>query len=355
MQKKQFLDLRLDDMVTITLLAVCIIASMAFVVKYKNHVPCTDFNIQTSSRQIIAGAAVRFETNAKGFRRLKWDFGDQQNAVSELSSVFHAFERPGSYTVALSVDGRCTQYINLVVIAAPEIVDSSLMAEIVMPDSVEINVPITIKDTSKRATSWKWINAETNEVIGNTREFQYTFNSTGRMSIIAIINNNFKVPAIKRINITPKKIVEKLQIQPIVKDIPDEPITPPIGDQQKDKENTEKDSIVQIKQPPKETVKPVFTGFDFAALTRSAVGGKRSQSDFITHFCNANPNTMVNLNGRVIPFGEFYKKIADLKKGDKANLELTCTLFKSPEGCVERIEVIGAKRTGVLRMHWVPL
>lgn len=114
MQKKPFLDLRLNDMVTTTLLAVCMIASMAVVVKYKNHIPLTNFKIQTSSGQIITEAAVRFETNAKGFGRLRCDFGDAQNAASELNSVFHSFERPGRYTVVLSVDGRCTQYMNLI-------------------------------------------------------------------------------------------------------------------------------------------------------------------------------------------------------------------------------------------------
>src|SRR5205823_4620391 len=114
METKQSLVSRLDENVIITMLAVSVLATIVFAFRYKNYEPCRPFNIRTVAAHYQTGEVIRFETDARAFQRLQWNFGDNQNNETRIASAVHAFDQPGNYTIALSTDNLCTQYKTVV-------------------------------------------------------------------------------------------------------------------------------------------------------------------------------------------------------------------------------------------------
>lgn len=354
MQKKQFMVFRLDDNVIITLLAVCILASLAFVVRFKNYKPCADFMVKTVGTDLRVGTIVRFETDARDFKRLHWDFGDNQRSVTEVGSVMHSFDAPGDYTITLIADGKCTEYKTITVYNAPEIVDSTLIAKVVMPTTAEVDVPVLFKDTSSRASSWEWRFGETANIDGNLRNQYYTYKTPGWKTISVVINGNLRTPLVRKIFVTPKAPAEQPRAAantpgPVIRPrVNDNPETAPLPQQLNPATPAQP---VQAQTPEPTVTYPDVAAADFNQMLRNSAGGKRPISTFSKYFCEGNMNTTVILNGKATTFQQFFAKVAAVKKGDK--LSLTTTLYKNKQNnCVNKIDVIGKVKTGMLGMSW---
>ncbi len=353
MQKKQFMVFRLDDNVIITLLAVCILASLAFVVRFKNYKPCSEFSIKTVGSSLRVGTIVRFETDVRNFKQLQWDFGDNQQSVTEVASAMHAFDAPGNYTIMLVADGKCSEYKTITVYEAPEIIDSSLVAKVVMPATATVDVPVLFTDTSARASSWEWRFGETANVDGTLRNQYYTYKTPGWKTISVVINGNMKTPLVRKIFVNPKAAAEAPRVAgasgPVIRPrVNDDPHTAPLPEQL--------NPAPQQQQPQPQTPEPTVmypdvAAADFNQMLRNSAGGKRPISTFSKYFCEGNLNTTVILNGKATTFQQFFEKVATVKKGDK--LSLTTTLYKSKQNnCVNKIDIIGKVKTGMLGMSW---
>lgn len=354
MQKKQFMVFRLDDNVIITLLAVCILASLAFVVRFKNYKPCTDFTIKTVGSALRVGTIVRLETDVRDFKRLHWDFGDNQQSVTEVGSVMHSYDAPGDYTIMLIADGKCTEYKTITIIAAPEIVDSTLIAKVVMPATAEVDVPVLFTDTSSRATSWEWRFGETATVDGTLRNQYYTYKTPGWKTISVVINGNMKTPLVRKIFVNPKAAPELPRAAagapgPVIRPrVNEDPQTAPLPEQLNPNPRPQNPKP-QVPEPV--VMYPDVAAADFNQMLRNSAGGKRPISAFSKYFCEGNMNTTVILNGKATTFQQFFAKVAAVKKGDK--LSLTTTLYKNKQNnCINKIDVIGKVKTGMLGMSW---
>lgn len=356
MQKTQFMAFRLDDNVVITLLAVAIIASMAFVVRYKSYKPCSDFDITSVGSRLTAGSTIRFETNAKDFKRLEWNFGDNQQSVTEVGSVIHSFDSPGDYTIAVTLDGgRCVEFRTVRVEAAPEVVDATLIAKAVIPESVEVGVPFMVKDTSNRSQTWAWRFGETADVDGNTRETSYAYKTEGWKTISVVINGNEKTPLVRKIFVNPRRETAT----PAIAAIPGprtsrggglsgHPNTAPLNEQLNP---TPQQQAAPTPAPAPEKKYPNIVVADFNQMLMSSAGGRRGAGEFAKYFCDENLNTTVILNGKATTFQQFFAKVAGVKKEDK--LRLTTTLHKNGQSnCIQKIDVIGKVKAGVLGMSW---
>ncbi|MBO9620614.1 MAG: PKD domain-containing protein [Niabella sp.] len=349
MQKKQFMVFRLDDNVIITLLAVCTLASMAFIVRYRSYKPCKDFSINTVGTILTVGHIVRFETDAKDFKRLSWDFGDNQKSETEVASALHSFDDPGNYTIALLADGKCVEYKTITVVAAPEVIDSSLVAKVVMPATAIVGAPVLFKDTSSKASSWEWRFGETAVVDGVLRNQVYTFTTPGIKTISVVINGNYKTPLVRKIYVSPKEErnipVAVAQPRPRVNERPNtDPLTQQINPQPQQQPQ-------EAPPPPPTPSYPDVAPADLNQMFRNAAGGGKPISDFAKYFCDGNLNTTVILNGKSVSFQQFYNKVAAVKRGDK--LTFTTTVFKNRQtNCINKLEIIGKVKAGMFNMSW---
>lgn len=348
MQKKQYMVFRLDDNVIITLLAVCIVASLAFVIRYKNYKPCTDFDIDISGTSFQTGTLIRFSTNVKDFKRLEWNFGDnqQQRVFTETASSMHSYDAPGQYVITLIKDGRCYGYKTITIEEAPEIVDSTVLPVIKMPDSAYVGDPVTFEEISQKARSWDWRYGDANSLNSSAQRFFTTrFMTEGVKTISVTINGSAKA-VIRRLVVLPKK-PSSLPLGPPrpLRGEAGGPLPPPILPQGVD---TAKKAPVT---DPVVTPEKKYPGWDpatFNQMMRASTGGKGRATDYQKYFCDNNINTTVILNGNAVTFQEFFEKVKAVKKAD--DLSLHTQIFTNPStNCVVKISVIAKVKAGLLK------
>ena len=116
--------------------------------------PASDFNFQ---QDVCNPLTVQFSGTGTNLLDPTWDFGDGTLYAGSLNPV-HNYANPGNYTVKYSVqNGNCKD-----VITKPVSVNTttgtpcSATAQFTTPDTVCLNTPVTITNTSINATSYYW-------------------------------------------------------------------------------------------------------------------------------------------------------------------------------------------------------
>lgn len=348
MQKKQFMVFRLDDNVIITLLAVCVIASLAFVVRYSNYKPCGPFNINTIGNTFNTGSIIRFETDVKDFKELEWDFGDNQTDLTTVSSSIHSYDYPGEYVITLSVDGRCTQYKTIFVRLAPKVVDSTLVPRVVIPENTEVGKPTSFADTTRNAVSWEWRFGETANVDAISKNPVYVYRTPGWKTISLVINGNINNALIRKIFVNPAKVENKTDKEagrrppPII--VQRKPETDPLADQLKEEKNAEPKATEPAKAPE-------ISVAEFKQMLYGVAGGSQNAGSFAKYFCDGNLNTYTNLNGEPATFNQFCARLAKLKKASDIR-NMTVTLKKNQEtNCITAVDVIVKVKSGLFKLN----
>lgn len=308
LQKKQTLAVRLDENVILVMLAAAVLAVIIMLIRYKNYSPCVPFNLTSRAGNYYTGEVVRFETNALKYRLLHWDFGDNQSNETSVSSAVHAYDQPGEYTVALTMNGECTEYKTIYISRAPVVVDSLLLPKFTFPQSAEVGKPVQFADTTHGAEHWEWRFGETAGIDATASNPTYVYRTPGLKTISLVINNNPLQLAVGKIyvNPAPPPPVKKQSSgggMPVIV-IQDKPTSAPLTD--------------QLPAPPAEEVKraPEISKEDFEQMLRQVAGNFKKADNFSPYLCN-NLNIQVSLNGTEITFNELCNKLSSLKNEKK--------------------------------------
>lgn len=325
MDTKQSIASRLDENVIITMLIVSVLAIITFAFRYKNYEPCIPFAIRTNSATYHTGEPIRFETDARGFERLQWGFGDNQNNETRIASAVHAYDQAGEYTITLSKDNECTQYKTIVITAARKVVDPVLIPTFTYPQSAEVGKPVSFQDTTKGASQWEWRFGETATIDATSNNPTYVYTTPGLKTVSLVLNNDPKQLGVAKIYVNPaapKPSATKSNGgggggRPIIV-IADRPQSDPLGQQ-----NPAVEPVPNVQDITKE---------QFEAELRMVADKQRTVVNFLPYLCG-NPNVQVSLNGKEITFTELCNELAKLKSSKKIKT-LNAQMVKNERHCI---------------------
>lgn len=104
--------------------------------------PEVDVDYPTGSMSFTAGdkyapSTYKFEANAKNFTSVRWDFGD--GTIGEGENISHTFQKPGSYSIRLTVfgDGQVYEESQTISIKAKSGIDN--ISNVITPNGDRIN------------------------------------------------------------------------------------------------------------------------------------------------------------------------------------------------------------------------
>ncbi len=115
---------------------------------------------------------INFESNAKNYNSVKWDFGDGTTAVGP--NVSHDYNRPGNYTVIMKVygDGKVYEESKIVEIKTKSSIDN--IPNVITPDNDRINDLFTVKTTEIKTFFISISDTQGNVVFeSNDKDFEW--------------------------------------------------------------------------------------------------------------------------------------------------------------------------------------
>jgi hypothetical protein len=339
METKQSVVSRLDENVIITMLAVSVLAVIIFAFRYKNYEPCRPFSIRTNAAHYHTGEVIRFETDARSFGKLQWNFGDNQNNETRIASAVHAYDQAGEYTVALSSDGKCTQYKTLLITPAPKVVNPLLIPTFAYPQSAEVGKPVSFLDTTTGARSWEWRFGETATVDATTSNPTYTYTSPGLKTVSLVVNGDPQQMAVAKVFVNPappKPLPNNNKGgggggRPIIV-IADRPQNNPLDQQN----NPKVEPLPEVPDITKEQIEKEL---------RLVADKQRTVQSFLPYLCG-NTNIQVSLNGSETTFADLCNKLAELKNSKKIK-ELNVQMVKNERHCIVALVVYLKKRENI--------
>lgn len=316
-KNKYILNNRVDDRAIIAMIIPAVFSLVIMAWRSTNHTVCLPFSITARSAHYYTGEVVRFESNIQQFQALHWDFGDEQGNDTKISSAVHSYDRPGDYTVALTVNEECTEYLRVTIGAAPRIENPRLAVTFVAPQSAEVGKPVLFSDTTVGATGWEWRFGETATVDATDRSPKYTYTTPGLKTVTLVINNDEHQMGIAKIYVNPPAT-------PKHRDRAERPIVvvqkPAPGGPAPATDSVKKEEPPIVKAPD-------ITNEQFEAQLR-AVANKQKTADSFSPYFSGNLNVEANLNGQMMPFTELCNKFSALKSEKKIK-KLSVQLIKN--------------------------
>lgn len=115
----------LDYCVWLTMLIAILISAFTFSFKVITHINCTDFEItatgvrQQANNIFYIGETISFSAAVPSQSSLNWNFGDGTPMSQSKNLIPHSFLKEGKFTVACTINGKCTEIAIIYVIPTP--------------------------------------------------------------------------------------------------------------------------------------------------------------------------------------------------------------------------------------------
>lgn len=175
-----------DQSALIFIAVVCLLAffTIGFKKLHSHFNQCPDVKIVLSDAKIKAGLPVTASFQNEKVKSWDWNFGDS-TTHGNTATVVHAYKIPGKYTLALTVNGKCTQSEIVTVLPG----NRSLPKPVIDgPSTVVVGQPAKFKEVSGLGTSWEWSFRETGGIDSKDWNPTYTFTTVGKKTIMVTMN-----------------------------------------------------------------------------------------------------------------------------------------------------------------------
>ncbi len=246
-----------DKSVFYLFITVTIVAFITIAFKVAPSKKCEKLRWKINPEIITAKEVVYFIDETSGAKSWTWSFGDSTE-VKELSKATHVFEKAGTYTVALTINGTCTEVREIKVMEGVKTNEEAL--KIVAPARAVAGKTIRFTVNDKSAKDVEWLFEPDTQVVRGVN-VTYNFAKTGSKQII--------VYADKR---TRKAVLEI------------------------------------VVQPQTEEYAGTFRATDIIARLYKVMRGEAKPSSFRSIICN--PHTMVKVNNEApVQFGNYCDKL----------------------------------------------
>ncbi len=216
---------------------------------------CQKLVIDATPRMMVIGSGekIQFSDNTPDATTWLWNFGDGKG-TSDLQNPTYEYEASGKYTVQLTVNGKCTDTLSVLVKSF--IVDADkIVVKISAPAEAEVGTPVQFTGTADGAKHWYWKFGETAQIDDSTQNPLYTFKTPGIYNVFLKTDNANK-PGEWSIQVFPKKKV----VTQTVTTPPKPPKNPVVN-------NPVVKPIEKNVPPPKPPKEPEVAGLSAAEIT----------------------------------------------------------------------------------------
>lgn len=156
---------------------------------------------EVAPRVLIAGDAITFSDNTPDAKSWEWKFGDDDDFLEKSGT--HTYKEAGNYMLVLTVDGKLTDSVKIVVNEPVEDTTAKVVVQIDGPEATKVGVPVSFTDNTPGATVWHWKFGESGREDGNTQTVKYTYNTPGTYEVV-VTNDKSTSTGRKKIIVTPK-------------------------------------------------------------------------------------------------------------------------------------------------------
>jgi hypothetical protein len=345
MENKKMQLAYLDEKVILTMIIVALLGLLITGFKYKNYEHCFDFHIKAKASFYRTDEPIHFETDALYAKEFLWDFGDNENSETNISSVVHAYNLPGEYTVALTINGTCTEYKTIYITRAPKLENPLLQPRFICPQQAEVGKAVTFQDTTSGAHSWEWRFGETAVIDATASTASYVYKTPGLKTISLVLNNDPKQLGVCKVYVNDKTVAPSRSNArtprssgPSFVIVPARPQTPTLEEQ-----NHPQPAVTEPPKPQGVSISKQ----ELESKLRGVVNNYLTPENFSQYFCN-NLNVPVSLNGTEITFTQFCTKLSSIKN-DKKIKQLNVQQIKSSEtNCLIGLNVSLKMKQGFL-------
>lgn len=332
-KKAENLSTYIDRNVIVMMVVILLLSVSVLSFKIVNYYPCDDVGIVVDlDREVRVGEFVKFSTSVDVVdRELKWNFGDSIT-MSNVNSISHSFDVPGTYNISLNINGTCEKYQEIVVLEKKKLLDPSKIPNFELPDNITVGEELVVVDTNTtiNGKKWEWRFGETYKVNSEGRTATYIYETSGLKKITLVVNGDIDHQATKMIDVFPKPEEEI-----IIADV-----TPP------DSGDDITIQTIDFNRPPEgggeeeeEIIKAPFIsekGFELKLM--QVAKDKTTEREFLKYFCGDITRDIL-ANGKEISF----QKFCNDRKGKKMRIN-SLELFKDERGCIKTISIKYKKR-----------
>lgn len=344
----------IDFRVWLTLLITIILSALLLGFRIATDEVCYKINLDLKGiaaheqkNTFFVGEKVAFTAGMKNVREVSWDFGDGTAAVSG-TNVTHSFTKEGNFLVTATVNGKCTESVNLhvsrVILLSGNVGNSTINTAsdgTIIGKDYAATGELSIYQSTVPAAGYEWT-IENNAAfpLKNGDKVSYSFTEPGSYVIRLKLDNDDSKIYRKTVLVTESP---KQSAGAMVDELPPLPLPPP---PKAISENTDAhgtgsnsgagDAVVSAPSNKKVDIipDPMFTRF-FQAY----IDGTGSIEDIAQYLCDG-MNTKVRGNGK------FYSNLtlfSEELKGKKGMLGL---------GGKRKIKSVKAQRDGGNQCVW---
>ena len=320
--------LGLDSRVWMVLIITILISAALFGFKMATHQPCQVIEIMMNNNDVqIEGKffpqdRISFEANMAGTKEVVWDFGDG-TPTAKGKTIIHSYGNPGSYFVTAIINGKCKEFIPIVISTRflPTVAgtgNNMPMADITGPDAPKAGEPAAYA-TSLNSTTYEWNVLNSPEYpTQKTPVVNFTFNTPGAKTLELKLDGG-KIYR-KTIQVLPGDVMPQ---QPIDNGVPD------MGGITTQPE----DPTPELPSGPKSTF---IADEVFKQMFEAVAKGDKDASSFNQYLCNGSQTKVRDNGDSWTTVGEFCSKIHDKKKYD---IKSVTTVRDPNDKCVLQLQI----------------
>ncbi len=345
MQRKSLNVFRIDERVFLFMIALMFISSLILAFRYKNAAPCAPVSIEIAAASFTDGTLISFAAGSSNGTEYNWDFGDGTKLTNTTASIRHAFKAPGSYLVAVLVNGHCEAIKTVRILPAPVVINASLIPDFIAPESTELNQPVTFTDTTADAESWEWLFDEGESVYDRNRQTSYTFTTPGPHTIILKINGRSDRVSSKQIFVKPATpLIDRRFDQPLpprrnTHVLPDLKDAPTVNRPAKD---TTAAIVPTVKPQPVNA--PPIEADEMIIILQGIVTGEKKPADVLPYFCGE-PDIMVTYNGTRMKFSQMCTQLRKFGRLNRITVPGVRLVKSNATNCLKGMDVTVSRRT----------
>lgn len=208
MNKRNQIKTHFDGKIIVFFFIIFIVSGglLAFKINTKEICNAKDFKIDAPSFK--AGELITFSDQTPNASEWRWYFGDGSK-VSYLSKVAHSFEKPGKYTVKLTVNNNCKLEQTITIVPKVEIIDESLLPKFTSPTVVYVGEPISFKDSTNHAKTWEWRFGDGEKVDATEQNPTHTYRIPGEKAVSLVVNGDIKYVSQRKVTVLPAREEQK--------------------------------------------------------------------------------------------------------------------------------------------------
>jgi hypothetical protein len=336
---------RIDEKVFFTFGGIAFFCLLILGFRYKSYEYCEPIKLTSTSTNYYNKTLITFKADTKSGKRFEWYFGDDTRPVYGGSSITHAYEKAGRYTVNVTINGRCEEVMNVNITEAPLIVHPYHALQIEGPDTALINVPVTFLDMTPDANSWEWRFGNSQVIESDSKEATYTFTTEGNQQVFLRINGSPERYTIRNIYIKdprpkedntavgskfPRKPSNSLRLP----GMPDAPGSHPLGEGDVLKDEAPKEAPKAVRDVPVEEI---------GSFLEDIVSGKKQAGDFSEYLCG-DLDLTVKYNNQSMKFTKMCEQLRDIKKVNRISKPVVVVGKDKSTNCIKTMDVTVRKK-----------